>query len=100
MRFGGDYEILILEKQEKPNAIPFGIVTVEYVAVPLPHRLNAFSELRAEGTLIHSYKYREDARYSRPKKRAGKKSLWAKLHYDDDDTPYLSIIWKLRRDER
>lgn len=99
VRFSGDYETLILEKQEKPYDIPFGIVIVECVAVPLPHRINPLIELRVNGTLIHSYKYREDARYSRLKERAGMTSLWAKLHYDDDDTPYLNIIWKLRSDD-
>lgn len=99
VRLGGDYETLILDKVEKPYDVPFGIVTVEYVAVPIPHRKNPLIELKVNDMLVDSAKYGDGSKYSDFKKHVGLRSLWAKLHYDDDDTPYLNIIWKLRRDD-
>ena len=98
VRLGGDYETLILDKVEKPYAVPFGVVTVEYVAVPLPHRKNPLIELRVNDMLVDSAKYGDGDKYSDYKRHMNVKSLWAKLHYDDEDTPYLNIIWKLRSD--
>lgn len=43
---------------------------------------------------IGSARYRDD-QYTIYKERSGKRSRFARLHYDEHDVPYLDVIWTL-----
>ncbi len=34
------------------------------------------------------------SKYEFLKERVGMKSVWARLHYNEKDEPYLNVIWK------
>lgn len=97
--FAWGYETMRLGRVERPYQIPFGPVTVEYAAVPIPHRKNPVVELRVGGVVIDSARYgdkqtyRGDSKYRVFKELAGRMSEWAELHYGEDDVPYLNVIW-------
>lgn len=92
VRFDWEYETLRFEKVDAPYGIPFEVVEVELVAVPVPKRKNPLVELRVNGILVNTVRYR-DYRYDHFKDLVGTKSVWAKLHYDEKDIPYLDVIW-------
>lgn len=93
VRFDWVYETLRFEKVDVPYNVPFGVVETECVAVPIPKRKNPLFELRINGVLIDSAQYRKSSNYDHYKALAGMKSVWAKLHYDEKDIPYLDVIW-------
>lgn len=94
VRFDGNYERLFLDPVERPYDIPFGDISVEWVATPLPQRKNPLMELKVDGTVVRSLRFRQDG-YDAAREHDGMKSIWARMHYDDDeeDRPYLDIIW-------
>lgn len=100
LRLDGDYEVMRLDPVVVPHAIPFGKIPVEFAAVPLKDRKNPLIELRMNGDVFDSARlgYRGSReKYRLYKKRLGKRSVWAALHYDpsDGDRPYLNVIWAL-----
>lgn len=95
VRFEDDYEVIRLEPVDNPiEGIPFGDVVVEYIPIPLPGRKNPLVELHVNDVKIGSARYRDD-QYTIYKERSGKRSRFARLHYDEHDVPYLDVIWKL-----
>ena len=99
VRYDGKYETLYLPKVESPYDIPFRVVDVEYFAVPLPGRKNPIVEFRVDGVVVDSARYRYHPKYEIFKERIGMKSVWARLHYNEKDEPYLNIIWTCGTDE-
>lgn len=99
VQFNGEYETLKFERVERPYNVPFGIVNVEYAEVQIPNRKNPIVELRLEDIVLDSARYGDGqkvgwrSKYSLFKERMGKKSAWARLHYTEEDEPYLNIIW-------
>ena len=69
-------------------------MVVEYIPLPLPGRKNPLVELHVNDVKIGSARYRDD-QYTIYKERSGKRSRFARLHYDEHDVPYLDVIWKL-----
>lgn len=93
VRFDWTYETLRFESVDSPYDIPFGVVEAEYVAVPIPKRKNPLVELRVNGVTVQTARYRESRNYEHFKSLVGMKSVWARLHYDEKDAPYLNVIW-------
>lgn len=102
LRYDDDYETLHLPKVEAPLPLPFDIVRVKYVSVPLAGRKNPAVEFRINDIVIDSAKYHDgqklghESKYNLMLERSGKESVWARLHYDENDIPYLNIVWELR----
>lgn len=103
VHYDGRYETLYLPKVESPYDIPFGVVDAGYFAVPIPGRKNPIIEFRVGGVVMDSARYgdgqklnrdyRQESKYKILKERMGMKSVWAKLHYNEKDEPYLNVIW-------
>lgn len=100
VRYGDEYETIYLPRVESPLAIPFSVIEVEYVTVPIPGRKNPSIEFRVNGLVMDSARYHDGQRmngrskYEFLKERVGMKSIWARLHYNEKDEPYLNVIWK------
>lgn len=106
VRYDGRYETLYLPKVESPYDIPFGVVDVGYFAVPIPGRKNPIIEFRVDGVVVDSARYHDGQKLNgyRPKyeifkERMGMESVWARLHYNEEDEPYLNIIWTCGTEE-
>lgn len=102
VRFDDEYEVIRLEPVDTPyKDIPFGDVVVEYVSIPLPGRKNPLVEFHVNGVKLDSARYGDGQRingickYTLYKERSGKRSRFARLHYDERDVPYLDVIWNL-----
>lgn len=99
VRYDDIYETLYLPRVESPLPIPFGVIEVEYASVPIPGRKNPSIEFRVNGQVMDSARYHDGQRmhgqskYEFLKGRVGMKSVWARLHYNDKDEPYLNVIW-------
>lgn len=108
VRFDDDYETIYLPKIESPYDIPFGSVDVGCVEIPRPGRKNPIVELRVNDVVVDSARYHDGQRmingggskYEILRKRVSMKPLWAKLHYNERDEPYLNIIWTCGTDDR
>lgn len=100
VRYGDFYETLYLPRVESPLPIPFSVIEVEYASVPISWRKNPSIEFRVNGQVMDSARYRDGQRmygrskYEFLKSRVGMKSIWARLHYNEKDEPYLNVIWK------
>lgn len=100
VRYGDFYETLYLPRVESPLPIPFGVIEVEYASVPISGRKNPSIEFRVNGQVMDSARYHDGQRmygrskYEFLKSRVGMKSVWARLHYNEKDEPYLNVIWK------
>lgn len=94
------YETLYLPRVESPLPIPFSVIDVEYASVPIAGRKNPSIEFRVNGLVMDSARYHDGQRmngrskYEFLKERVGMKSVWARLHYNEKDEPYLNVIWK------
>lgn len=100
VRYGDFYETLYLPRVESPLPIPFSVIEVEYASVPISGRKNPSIEFRVNGQVMDSARYHDGQRmygrskYEFLKSRVGMKSVWARLHYNEKDEPYLNVIWK------
>lgn len=100
VRYGDVYETLYLPRVESPLPIPFSVIEVEYASVPISGRKNPSIEFRVNGQVMDSARYhdgqrlRGQSKYEFLKNRVGMKSVWARLHYNEKDEPYLNVIWK------
>lgn len=100
VRYGDFYETLYLPRVESPLPIPFSVIEVEYASVPISGRKNPSIEFRINGQVMDSARYHDGQRmygrskYEFLKSRVGMKSVWARLHYNEKDEPYLNVIWK------
>ena len=100
VRYGDFYETLYLPRVESPLPIPFSVIEVEYASVPISGRKNPSIEFRVNGQVMDSARYHDGQRmygrskYEFLKSRVGMKSVWARLHYNEKDAPYLNVIWK------
>ena len=105
VRYGDVYETLYLPRVDSPLPIPFGVIEVEYATVPIPGRKNPSIEFRVNGQVMDSARYHDGQRkygrskYALLKERVGMKSIWARLHYNEKDEPYLNVIWKCAAQE-
>ena len=100
VRYGDFYETLYLPRVESPLPIPFSVIEVEYASVPISGRKNPSIEFRVNWQVMDSARYHDGQRmygrskYEFLKSRVGMKSVWARLHYNEKDEPYLNVIWK------
>lgn len=90
---GWHYEKLTIPRVSSPYPFPFDSVKVEYVATPLEGRKNPLIKLLVNGTAVETFRYRERRRYDAVLDRVGMKSIWARLHYSENDQPFLYVVW-------
>lgn len=82
------------------GANPKGSNNKYRTTVPIPGRKNPSIEFRVNGLVMDSARYHDGQRmngrskYEFLKERVGMKSIWARLHYNEKDEPYLNVIWK------